>query len=437
MRKVNLVFAALVAAGLFVGCGDEAAQSDDAQIEADGKADGLGSTSTYYTVRRDLRRCISPACGGYWVKKVNVASTRCYDGSSAAECYVTAIDWSALALDNAEQGLLSSATERGAAVLRGRLTPGPLFGGRRLGDFAATEGWEAASDAAPTGTFYKVTDNGIRCITTPCFSLHEAKLSSTWSQSLSAVDSTVQPTSAGVIYAGINRSEPVGPSRGTRLVASQAYTRAVHVEVPCEALSPFPALSPSPMPSPSPSISPCSADSRCEVYPSGCTGPSCVPDGEGGVVCHPCDPILACRAKPKACPPNNKLCIRGYQYDSTPGVCACVPVDPCAGVRCQTGASCHVDSAGQAVCGSQCDSVRCISGTHCVVVGNAVSCQPDGACQTDADCRLADDYCTGCDCRALGPGQSLSICAGPGVRCFREPCGGLTARCDNSRCVAR
>jgi hypothetical protein len=92
--------------------------------------------------------------------------------------------------------------------------------------------------------------------------------------------------------------------------------------------------------------------------------------------------------RPKACAPNTKLCMRGYHYDGTAGVCACVP-------------------------------------------------DPKGWCNTDADCRLEDDYCTGCDCRALSSSETLPACTGPGVRCQREPCGGLTARCVANACTAR
>jgi hypothetical protein len=80
------------------------------------------------------------------------------------------------------------------------------------------------------------------------------------------------------------------------------------------------------------------------------------------------------------------FCIRGYHYDGTPGVCACVP-----------------DAA---------------------------------LCTVDADCHLEDNYCGGCACAALTAGQHGPSCANP-VQCFRQPCGGLTARCDAGHCTAR
>src|SRR5260370_7964329 len=55
--------------------------------------DPMNATSTFYSLRRDLRRCVSPLCGGYFVKRVNMSSTRCANGRFMSECYVAGIDW--------------------------------------------------------------------------------------------------------------------------------------------------------------------------------------------------------------------------------------------------------------------------------------------------------------------------------------------------------
>lgn len=116
----------------------------------------------------------------------------------------------------------------------------------------------------------------------------------------------------------------------------------------------------------------------------------------------------------------------------TPGNCAavctgtCRPGGPaCGRTHCATGMVCCNDSCGtctepnggctQQVCGSP--------------VGG-------GACTYDGDCHLQADYCTGCDCRALAPGQSVPACTGPGVRCLVDPCSTRTAKCVNGMCAA-
>lgn len=58
-------------------------------------------------------------------------------------------------------------------------------------------------------------------------------------------------------------------------------------------------------------------------------------------------------------------------------------------------------------------------------------------CLSDSDCRVVDDYCTGCDCRALSDSQELPVCSGPGVRCFAQPCAGKTAACVNHACAVQ
>ncbi|HXI57038.1 MAG TPA: hypothetical protein VNO55_13315 [Polyangia bacterium] len=58
-----------------------------------------------------------------------------------------------------------------------------------------------------------------------------------------------------------------------------------------------------------------------------------------------------------------------------------------------------------------------------------------GACRVDADCRMFDDYCTGCNCRALAKGDPDPTCSGPGVRCLVQPCLRKTVACVGGRCV--
>ncbi len=64
-------------------------------------------------------------------------------------------------------------------------------------------------------------------------------------------------------------------------------------------------------------------------------------------------------------------------------------------------------------------------------------CAPRPECNVDSDCRLFDDYCTGCDCRSLTRSSRNPVCTGPGVRCKQAPCGGLRATCDAGKCTTR
>jgi hypothetical protein len=105
------------------------------------------------------------------------------------------------------------------------------------------------------------------------------------------------------------------------------------------------------------------------------------------------------------------------------------------------------DDAG----GPSCGSVQCKKGQVCCNDSCGICTEPGGGCTkqlcpkdptptpctTDGDCKLEADYCTGCDCRALGIKQSVPACPGPGVACFVDPCLNKTARCVNGGCVAQ
>lgn len=69
--------------------------------------------------------------------------------------------------------------------------------------------------------------------------------------------------------------------------------------------------------------------------------------------------------------------------------------------------------------------------------GKAADGGTGGACQLDQDCRLFDDMCTGCDCRALAQGDPNPTCPTQGVQCLVQPCAGKRAACEAGQCVVR
>jgi uncharacterized protein DUF6748 len=186
----------------------------------------LSVTSTFYTVRADLRRCISPMCGGYFVKRVNLPTTRCANGRYMAQCYVAAIDWNG-----------QHEVEAGKALLRGNVIAKTYERFGNLGAFRVAESWQAISDSQPQGTFYRVRDRGLRCITHPCPTHHEAKLNSTFSLNIAGVDlSGAGPSNNARVEAAMRGPEgamisgnhvPVtGPGgRLLSLKATQVYLR--------------------------------------------------------------------------------------------------------------------------------------------------------------------------------------------------------------------
>ncbi len=156
------------------------------------------------------------------------------------------------------------------------------------------------------------------------------------------------------------------------------------------------------------------------------------------------------------------LCAAGTICQETPEGAQCISA--CAAVRCTATTTCVADSTGAhcvprtcensnpgcpagqmcyqsdagPACITRCATVRCTADTTCVADAAGVRCEPNpGTCATDADCTLSDNYCGGCACDALGRNQRPVTCTNP-VACFRQPCGGMTARCDTTtrRCRA-
>ncbi|BBD59906.1 hypothetical protein NIES2109_26970 [Nostoc sp. HK-01] len=193
----------------------------------------------YYTVRRDLRRCASPICGGYFIKQVNLKATPCLDGVFREECYVSAIDWSSLKVSPLELVKIQN-DDSSRLLLRGNIIPVTLPGFGEFGNLRVKEAFVAATNTPAKGTFVALKDNGIRCITTPCFStnqliLNKPKISQVSSIDLSQTGATQKQLDAatseifgkGLIAVGRTEVvENVDPTkRGTQFVGTQLYLR--------------------------------------------------------------------------------------------------------------------------------------------------------------------------------------------------------------------
>jgi hypothetical protein len=112
----------------------------------------------YYELRPDLRKCVSPLCGGFWLKRVNHPMTQCPDHKPRRECYVAE-------LENAPQTLWEGDEP---IVVRGRIHPREYEGFGNLGYFDVMGAWRAATRAPGGGQYGGVENSGIVCITTPC-----------------------------------------------------------------------------------------------------------------------------------------------------------------------------------------------------------------------------------------------------------------------------
>jgi hypothetical protein len=189
----------------------------------------LSRDEEIYLVQQDVRRCVSPLCGGYFVKRVNQSRTRCANGRWMRECYVAEIDW---------QG--KPEVDPGKALLRGDIVARsfPRFG--NLGALRVTESWQSPTDSAAKGTFYRTRDRGVRCITHPCLTHSATRLGFALTKNIAGVDFVSAGASGemiseaaaamthpdGVIVAGYFVTV-IGPGgRAQTLKANKFYLRA-------------------------------------------------------------------------------------------------------------------------------------------------------------------------------------------------------------------
>jgi len=148
------------------GADDDAAEEEVAESE-DAVTSAPSNFGYFAVTRRDFRKCAAPLCGGFYVKRVNDAKTRCADGSLQNECYVSAIQLTGVGLSAREEADFRTALESGKALIKARTYKKTAFG-TVVGTLKASEGWLGATGSAANGTFYRVADNGLRCIKAPC-----------------------------------------------------------------------------------------------------------------------------------------------------------------------------------------------------------------------------------------------------------------------------
>ena len=124
---------------------------------------------------------------------------------------------------------------RGELLARGRIVH---LGAGETGPtdrFVATATWAAATRAPATGSVYLVSDNGIRCVRAPCFTLRVATVNTPRATTASTLDlagigatalgqrAQAAPSKGGLLVAGAIRRDADG---GRTIVASQFFLPA-------------------------------------------------------------------------------------------------------------------------------------------------------------------------------------------------------------------
>lgn len=253
---VRLIIAAVAAPMLLTACTstpvDELAGETSADDAVDGKADAaVDGAYTYFEVWRDLRKCASPICGGYFVARLNRSYTTCVDHQDRAACYVPAIDLSESGLSDGLQAKLVDAANVDAmssgvrAIVRGRFAPQQYAQGN-LGRFVVTEAWVEEGDAVSDGVFVRAKTNSIQCIAAPCPTITEKALNTSRSANIAEIDwslagltdretesfQTALSSDGGVIIAGDRYTVTENGRTAKGRTATAAYSRLVDAPAP-------------------------------------------------------------------------------------------------------------------------------------------------------------------------------------------------------------
>jgi hypothetical protein len=138
---VGTCLSAVIAA---LGC---ASASDQVAVASDGEDALSAKTASYVSVRRDVRLCPAPLCGGYFIHELN---------RETADRYVSSLDVSALGWTDDDRQRLIGDFEDNALVVRGTLGPANPHGTRALLVTEAYRGMPGVR-AAETHDFYTMS----------------------------------------------------------------------------------------------------------------------------------------------------------------------------------------------------------------------------------------------------------------------------------------
>lgn len=178
MRTMNLknwLLMSLMVVGTACGVSTVEVDGVDADSLADDSQELSTTKDTFVIARRDYRRCVSPMCGGYWVKDLN---------STMQERYVSAFDFSQSNVPAALQDAVTGAPDN-QLVLLGRLGPKEnRFDTRTFLVMAAYRGMPGKTFGA-NDKFYGLFPSKIACIRAPCAYIQTTRLNRTTGHTMS------------------------------------------------------------------------------------------------------------------------------------------------------------------------------------------------------------------------------------------------------------
>jgi uncharacterized protein DUF6748 len=194
----TLSFATLFATSILAGCtaqdptqpGTDELAGENGQDGEVPKADGVDNFG-FMAVTPTQAVCSSPLfCVNYNVARVNRSTTQCWGGSYADHCGLHGINWDALNLSAATKDKLEAAISHTTSSTGPQvLVRGTFKNFVEFTELEPTEVWIAQRTGNHAdGTFVRIFDRGIRCITAPCPQFEEGRLNSTREMAIDGID---------------------------------------------------------------------------------------------------------------------------------------------------------------------------------------------------------------------------------------------------------
>ncbi|MDO9002154.1 MAG: hypothetical protein Q7V20_01730 [Aquabacterium sp.] len=200
-------------------------------------------SSHYIVTRLDLRKCAYPVCGGYFVKAVNRALTRCANGTLQKDCHVATLNTSALRWSPEDRDAFEQSFTPGHALAGGKLVA-LKNGATKVDTLVISEAWVGQALSKPSGVFSALKNSGIVCITTPCPSIRETVLNYPIGRNIHGLDlaaSGAKPDrvdagfqalgSTGVLAVGTHQTITGPAGQGQQFVASEFYLPFVPAKI--------------------------------------------------------------------------------------------------------------------------------------------------------------------------------------------------------------
>lgn len=199
------------------------------------------ASSDYYFISRDMRKCMYPMCGGYFLSAVNRTTMRCVNGKMDKRCYMADADFSGLKISDSDLNGLFARSDNKLVVFHGKVEKNVIGSSGTYGRLVVDKAFSAVTEALPGvwDRLYVAYDNGIRCVKAPCPNLDDirlnydsSKLSITGVNYKNVVNATEKQLEAasqalfngGVVIAGYHDIVVnYLPKRRYELVATQIY----------------------------------------------------------------------------------------------------------------------------------------------------------------------------------------------------------------------